>query len=199
MKPHTLPSPFALALCAAAAFALTSCSHDHRQMTATTQKGVPGGTFVETYTLNSTVSALDLSNRRLTLSDPEGRKTTVKCGPEVINFDQLQVGDRVQATVLAELAVAMATAATPSAPSSTSVATTEVERGVPVGMMAETQQYTARITAIDTQRRRVTLLFPDASKRMFTIRKDVRLADREVGEDVSIHVTVSVAIAVEKR
>ena len=64
--------------------------------------------------------------------------------------------------------------------------------------MAETQQYTATVKALNLKRREASLLFPDGSTRTFAVRKDVDLTQRKVGEQVVIRVTVAVALSVEK-
>ena len=61
--------------------------------------------MVETYKMTATVTGIDADNRKATLVSPDGKKTSVKCGPEVINFDQIQVGDQLKIRVTQELAV----------------------------------------------------------------------------------------------
>jgi len=191
-------------LLAAATLALTSCSStvyrpiDEKTSGATYEKGVPGGTVVETYDLIATVSAIDTPARKVTLEAKDGKKTTVKCGPDVINFDQIRVGDVVEATVTSELTVAMANAATSPIVGGASVVVLAPKGGKPGGLMAETQQYTAKITAIDLKQRQATLLFPDGTTRKFIVRKDVDLSERKVGEEVAFRVAVAMAISIKK-
>ena len=64
--------------------------------------------------------------------------------------------------------------------------------------MAETQQYTATITAINLKRHEATLRFPDGTARTFAVRKDVDLNQRKVGEEVAFRVAVAVAISMKK-
>jgi Cu/Ag efflux protein CusF len=194
-----------LALLAAAGVALTSCSSpaygpiDDKTQGTTYEKGVPGGTVVESYTITATVSAIDAASRKLTLVAQDGKKQTVSCGPDAVNFDQIHVGDRVKVQVADELTVAMANAATPPGTTSTTALVALAPKGAkPAGLMVETQQYTATITAIDLKRRKVTLHFPDDSTRTFVVRQDVDLSQRKVGEAVAFQVTLATAISVEK-
>ncbi len=199
MKHALLP-----ALVAAASLALISCSSptyttiDDKTPGATYEKGVPGGTLVETYQLTAKVAEIDVPNRKVTLRTPDDKKTTVKCGPEVINFDQIRVGDVVKARVTSEVTVAMADAANPAAVSGTSTVALAPKGAKPRALMAETQQYTATITAINLKKRQVTLRFPDDSTRTFTVRQDVDLTQRKVGEEVVFRVAVAMAISLEK-
>jgi hypothetical protein len=194
-----------LSVLVATMLVLASCSSttykpiDETTSGATYEKGVPGGTLVETYNLTAAVASIDIPNRKVTLARPDGKETTVKCGPDVINFDQIQVGDRVRAKVTAELAVAMADSDTPPINSSAAAVALAPKGVKPGGLMAETQQYTATITAINLKRHQVTLHFPDDTTRTFGVRKDVDLTQRKVGEQVAIRVTMAVALSVEKR
>jgi Cu/Ag efflux protein CusF len=193
-----------LTLFAAVVLTLTSCSTptyapiDEKGQSATFQEGVPGGTVVETYQLTATVTAIDAPARKVTLVTKDGEKTTVKCGPDVINFDQIQVGDNVKARVTAQMTVAMADAANPPTDRGTGLVVLAPKGAKPGGLVAETQQYTATITALNLKRREATLRFPDDSIRTFTVRKDVDLTQRKVGEKVAFWVTATVALSVEK-
>lgn len=95
----------------AAMLAFTSCSSTSSTPGVETtsgaayQQGEPGGVVVETHKMTATVTGIDADNRKVTLVTPDGKKTTVKCGPEVINFDQIQVGDQLKIRVTQELAV----------------------------------------------------------------------------------------------
>src|ERR1039458_5654646 len=94
MKPITIKLPV-LALLPAALLALTSCSSTPQgegSTMAAAQRGVPGGVIVQTYKVTATVTAVDAASRKVTLAMADGAKTTVKAGPEVVNFDQIQIG-----------------------------------------------------------------------------------------------------------
>src|ERR1035441_1447298 len=105
-----------LALLSAGVLALTSCSSTPSGESATGvayQQGVPGGVVVQTYKETATVTDIDAADRKVTLVTPDGKKDTVKCGPDVVNFDQIHVGDQLKITVTEQLAVAMAQAGAP--------------------------------------------------------------------------------------
>src|SRR5512134_3592694 len=94
------------ALLPAVMLAFTSCSSTPKiepTTTAVYQQGVPGGIIVETYKNTATVTAIDAANRKVTLVTPDGRKETFKAGPEVVNFDQIRIGDQVKATLTEQL------------------------------------------------------------------------------------------------
>jgi hypothetical protein len=198
---RNLLKPSVLALAPAALLALTSCSSAPKGETTRTaayQEGVPGGVVVETYKMTATVTGIDAASRKITLVSPDGKKTTVKCGPEAINFDQVRIGDQLKLTVASELAVAMANAGAPLNDSGAGLVALAPKGAKPGGIMAETQQYTATVKAINLKRREATLQLPDGTTRTVPVRKDVDLTQRKVGEEVAIRVTVAMALSVEK-
>ncbi len=193
-----------LALLLAAMLALTSCSSTSSEPPVETtsatsfQEGVPGGVRVDTHKVTAKVTAIDTANRKVTLVTRDGEKTTVKCGPEVINFDQIRVGDQLNVTVAEEVAAYMAKeGATPTDGAAALVALAP-KGAKPGGVVASTVQVTAKVIAIDLQRHKATLQFPDGTTRKVTVREDVDLTKRRVGEEVVIRTTEILALAVEK-
>ena len=162
------------------------------------QRGVPGGVFVETYQTTATVTAIDAATRKVTLATADGKKTTFKAGPEVVNFPQIQVGDKVKASVTEELVVFMATDAPPQGQGTATAVVLAPVGAKPGGLVADTVQIKAIVTAIDLKHRNATLQFPDGSTHKVAVRKDVDLTQRKVGEEVLIRATEAIAISVEK-
>lgn len=193
-----------LALLPAAWLAFTSCSSGPSSPKAETtsaavfQEGVPGGIVVETRKITAMVTAIDAGKRKVVLQTPDGKKTTVKCGPEVVNFDQIRVGDQLKAVVTEELAVYMATAAPSSSDGTAAVVALAPKGAKPGGIIAETIQITAKVTAIDLEHHKATIQFADGTTRTIAVRKDVDLTQRKVGEEVVIRSTEVFAISVDK-
>jgi len=199
-----MKQPLSVVLLVTVAILLSACSSttygpiDDQAHDATYEKGVPGGTVVETYDLHATVTDIDPARRKVTLTTKAGKKGTFQCGPEVINFDQIRLGDVVKATVTSELTVAMADASAARIASTSSTAALAPKGTKPGGLVAETQQYTATIQSINLKRHQATLRFPDGSTRVFNVRKDVDLTQRKVGEEVTIRVAVAMAVSIKK-
>jgi hypothetical protein len=200
MKPNTL-NLTTLALLPAALLTFTSCSSTPPgESTAAVvyQQGVPGGITVETYKESATVTGIDAATRKVTLVTPQGKKSTVKCGPEVINFDQIHVGDQLKVTVAEELAVSMAQTDAPPSDSAGALVALAPKGAKPGAVMANTMVVTAKVTAIDLKHHKATLRFPDGSTKTVAVRSDVDLTKRQVGEEVVIRCTEALAISVEK-
>jgi Cu/Ag efflux protein CusF len=63
--------------------------------------------------------------------------------------------------------------------------------------VADATQRNATITAIDPERRRVTLQFQDGTAKSFEVRKDARLAGVNTGDAVVVRTTAAVVISLE--
>lgn len=188
-----------LALTPAAMLAFTSCSSTPPgDRIVAYQAGEPGGTVVQTTKTSATVTGIDAANRKVTLVSPEGKKTTFKAGPEVVNFDQIKVGDQVKATVVEELVVFLRTKGDPAGDGQAAAVALAPVGAKPGVLMADTVQVTAQVTKIDLKRHRATLQFPDGTTESFAVRQDVDLTKRQVGEEVVIRRTEALAIRVEK-
>ncbi len=92
----------------------------------------------------------------------------------------------------------MATDATPPSDSAITVVALAPKGAKPGGIVADTMQITAKVTAIDLMCHKATLQFPDGSTRTVAVRNDVDLTQRKVGEHVVIRTTGTLAISVEK-
>ena len=123
-----------LALLPAAMLTLTSCSSTptppppEGSAKITYTKGVPGGMIVQTVKMSAIVTAIDHTKRTATLQDFDGKKSTVKVGPEAVNFDQIRVGDQVNATVEQKLVARLQPRGTTPGDGTVAVAVRIIER-----------------------------------------------------------------------
>ena len=191
----------AWSLLSAALLALTSCSTKppgDASSNTTTQHGVPGGTIVETYKITATVTAVDAATRKLTLETRDGATTTFKAGPEVANFNQIQVGDHVKARVAQQLVVFVRNTGEPANDGGAAVVALTPLGAKPGVLMADTVEVTAKVQALDLKHRQATLRFPNESTRTFQVREDVDMTKAKLGDEVVFRVTEALAITVEK-
>ncbi len=194
-----------LLLTAAALLFLTACSTVSPPPPATEegtvayQEGVAGGAIVNTVDVSARVTAIDKAKRKVTLLTSDGKKHTVKVGPEAVNFDQVRVGDLVKATVTEELVVFLDEEGAPSAEGEAGVGALAPKGAKPGGVVAQVTQVIATVTAIDRTNRTATLRFDDGSTKTFPVREDIDLSQHNVGERVVFRHTEMVAISVEKQ
>jgi len=189
------------ALMPVAVLALSSCSTEPKGEMASTvdyQPGVPGGVTAVTYKKTATVTAIDKATRKVTLVSKDGIQTTVKAGPEVANFDQIEVGDQVKATVTSQLVVFVRKPGEPAGEGAAAAITLAPLGAKPGALTVDTEEITAKVKSLDVKHQKATLLFPDGTTKTFKVRNDVDLTKQTVGADVIMRVTEEVAISVEK-
>jgi len=167
-------------------------------VTSTYTLGVPGGTVVETYKTKATVTAVDTTTRKVTLRGQDGKQFTVTCGPEVVNFGQIQTGDNLKVTYAQQLVIFLSTNPTEASDAATAEVVLTPVGAKPGGRVAHTVQLTATVTAIDLKHHKATLQFADGTVGVVAVRPDVDLTQRKVGETVVIRCTEALAISMEK-
>jgi len=190
-----------LALLTSSMLAFTSCSTEPKGESAgfsAIQQGVPGGVIVQTYKVTATVTAVDAASRKVTLTMADGAKTTVKAGPEVVNFDQIQVGDQVKATVAEQLVMFVRKNGEPASDGEDAAVALAPVGAKPGMVMANTVEVTGKVEAIDLAHRKATLRFPDGTSKTFKVRKDVDMTKGKIGDEVVFRTTEALAISVEK-
>jgi hypothetical protein len=168
--------------------------------TATTQiAGIPGGISVDTYEVTTAVSAIDHQKRTATLLTSDGTEIPYTAGPEVVNFDQVKVGDHVKATVTEHVVVFVrAKGSRRNNDGEANLIALSPKGEKPSLVMAGTAEVTTRVKSVDLEHHKATLLFPDGTTKTYAVRPDVKLSPADVGREVVIQATRSVAVRVEK-
>ena len=189
------------AVSAAALLFLASCAskpEDERNTSTAYREGVPGGTWVESYRVPVTIAAVDPASRKVTLVASDNSRNTFTAGPDFKGFEQLRVGDKIQAAVARELVVFMRQHGMPPA-ADTSVAKELIEDNEhPSVLKTDTVEKTAKVAAINLNRGEATLQFADGTTRNITVRRDVNLYKLKVGEEVVIRTRSAVVLNLEK-
>jgi hypothetical protein len=158
-----------------------------------------GATVTELYTAKAVVAAVDKSTRAVTLTTPDGRKTSFKAGDEVRNFDQIAVGDRVTAEVWEVLSIHLVGKGSASdSEADAAVAAGRAPKGAKPGgfLVASTEEF-ATVIAVDPESRQGTLKFPDGKWRSLQVGPNVDLTNVKPGDKVSIRHTEGAVITVE--
>jgi hypothetical protein len=158
----------------------------------------PGAIAVETVQMTATVKAVDRSKRTVTLAGKNGKRATYKVGKEAVNFDQIKVGDRVNATLTETLAVFLRPQGTPASVGEGAAVALAPKGAMPGGIVATTTEVTARVVSVDAASRHVTLQLPDGSKRTVSVNPSIDLAKVAPGNAVTAQVADAVAISVER-
>ena len=189
------------AVSAAALLLLVSCAsepEDERNTSTAYRQGVPGGTWIESYRIPVTVAAIDPASRKLTLVASDNSRNTFTAGADFKGFDQLRVGDQLQAAVARELVV-FSRQHGPPPEADTSAAKALIKEGEESGVLkADTVEKTAKVTAINPNQGQATLQFADGTTRNITVRRDVNLWKVKLGEEVVIRTRSAAVLNLEK-
>jgi len=198
---------FALMMMPAALLGFTSCSSTPEQKTEANYSPIEDSTTltetgragVEIDAMNAvyTVDSIKPADRTVVLRERDGSLTAVECGPEVRNFDQIKVGDRVTATVAQSLAVHLVKGdSVPLGAGTTTAVVRSPEGAKPGGKIVDTVAFTARIMGVDVPNRRVTLQTADGEKETVKVGPDIDLANIKPGDHVGVRATRAFAITV---
>lgn len=163
---------------------------------AVVAQGVPGGIIIEEQTVKATVIAIDRSKRNFTLQDEEGNRRTVVAPPEMRNYPQLEVGDKVTATVKVQSSLYLREPGE-AAQESTGMVLTPPAGSKPGLLVASTEEATALVKAIDTTAHTATLQFADGTSRTYKVRPDVEIKPEYVNRVVVVRQDSELAVTVE--
>ena len=165
---------------------------------ATEDQAGPISGIVATETRTATVQAVDPAHRTVTLRSPDGTTSTYQVGKEAVNFDQIKVGDQVKITLVESLAVTIRKTDEPPSVAESQAITRAPKGAMPGGVIVNTTELTARVTAIDTTNRTVTLVGPAGNTRTLNVGPDVDLTKVKPGDNVVVRYTEALKIQVER-
>jgi hypothetical protein len=159
----------------------------------------PGVVIGEAVKMTATVDAVDKEKRTVTLKGPQGRTVTVKVAPEAKNFDQIKVGDKVRAEYVDALAIFVRKSSAPPAAGETQAVGVAPRGKKPAAVVVDTTELTAKVKAIDYDKRTVTLEGPEGKTKTIKVDPRVkRLREVKVGDELVIRHTEAVAIALNQ-
>lgn len=184
---------------------LTACSSKGQNEALTsevrtgqvTQEGVPGGVATQVEEINAVVSSINYATSSVTLEDAQGHQRSFTASPEMINFPQLKVGDKVNATVILEQMVYLRDAGAARTDSAAAVVATAPAGTKPGMLVADSVEITAVVKAIDTTLQTATLEFTDGTRKTVKVRPDVQLKTEHLNRQVVIRLSSALALRVQ--
>lgn len=162
-----------------------------------TPAAMPAAITVAQMNATYTVSAIDAATRTLTLKTPDNSEVQCVAGDEVRNFPQIKVGDRINATLVDELAVFVSKPGMQPNVGTGSMVSLAPKGAKPGMLMAKTEEITAKICGIDTDKRMITIEGPAGACKTLTVSPSVDLASLKKGDDVTAQWTRALAINVQ--
>ena len=165
----------------------------------TTVASAPGrGTVAETIKAQAIVSALDPVNRVITLKTADNRTVEIIAGPEVKNFAQLKVGDKVNVQYARALSLELKKVGAPTRETGSNVAVAAAAAGSKPAAVAGTQiTVVADVIAVDAKAQTVTLRGPKGNMVDLKVNDPAQFNLVSVGDKVEATYTEALAVLVE--
>ena len=153
--------------------------------------------------VHATVTAIDAPTRMLTLKGSDGSSVTFAVGPEVKNFPQIRVGDKVVVSYYQGLAAEIEPKGKPLSKVVDQIdMTTTAQPGTKPGAGAGTATHgTVVIEKVDTKANTVTFTRPDGTSRTLPVESQEGrdfIAKLKKGDQVEVLYVEAVAIEVRK-
>jgi hypothetical protein len=156
---------------------------------------IPGRVITSTARREAIVESVNKETREIKVLDANGKIHKFVAGEMVANFDQIDPRDRIVTEYLESVAVFVVPEGTPEMGDMGLVEVAPL--GEKPGMaMADTYMIAARVDAVDTDTRIVTLRGKDGFQTAIRVADDIELANLKVGDEVRMRVTEAVAISV---
>jgi Cu/Ag efflux protein CusF len=187
-----------LVLAVGLAIAATTALPAAAQTGAVAVSSTPGKVQVaDTIKVSATITAIDAKTRDVTLKTTEGKEAVVTAGPEVKNFAQLKVGDRVEMQYVEALTLELKKGGGLVVQRTDKAGAAAAKPGEkPAGAVGREVTVVADVVGVDAATQTITLRGPQRTV-------DLRVRDPEQfkriakGDQVEATFVQAVAIAVE--
>jgi len=151
----------------------------------------------EVVTRTGVVRMIDKQSRRV-LIEGEDRTVLYRIGPQVQNFDQVKVGDKVTMTATETVAVAMADAADAGEPLVDVYGARAPKGDRPAGVAGAVQSVVVTFLGYNDKTRQAQIRLPDGEVRVVNVAPQLQTfaSNRSIGDRILILIEQAVAISV---
>ena len=151
----------------------------------------------QTVKMTATITAIDKATRDVTLKGPQGNEITVTAGPEVKNFDNMKVGDQVNAEYVEALTLELKKGGGLKVERTEQAGAMGAKAGaMPAGAMGRQVTVVADVVNVDPAKKTVTLRGPKRTVEL-VVDDPEQLKRVAKGDQVEATYTQAFAIAVE--
>ena len=183
---------FIAAVLFAAAIALGASA----QTDSVVVKKAPGSaSAMQTIRVTATITAIDPKTRQVKLRGPKDNEVMIEAGPDVKNFGQMKVGDRVNVEYVEAMSLELKKGGGQLVGTTTQISEAGAKSGaMPAGNAGRKVTIVADVTAVDPQKQTITLRGPERTV-------DLKIPDPEqfklVAKGDQVEATYSEAVAVK--
>ena len=159
-------------------------------------KGPGVAAAAQTVKVTATITAIDAATRDVTLKGPQGREVVVTAGPEVRNFAQMKVGDKVDVEYVEALTLELKKGGGQAVAKTESAGAARAAPGqAPGGIVGRQVKVVADVVAVDKDKGMVTLKGPQRTVEL-KVQDPKQLALIAKGDQVEATYSEAVAIGV---
>lgn len=158
----------------------------------------PSAFLLEGATKTAIVESIDSPKRLVTLKTDDGIVRTIHLGKACVNFDQIRVGDKVRATLVDSIAIAIGKGGVAPKAEAEAVMIRPPVGEKPGLLIADVEELTGQIKSIDVAKGTFVLARPDGLARTIRVGPEVKIGELKAGEDITVRATQALAILVEK-
>jgi hypothetical protein len=163
---------------------------------ATQSQEQPSGRMEDVSEARATITAIDRSNRLVTVKDESGKEVIAEVPVGVANLDQVQVGDQVVVSYSMALAWKVRPTGQESAAFSADAMASQGKPGDKVATsVGQSATMSGKITAIDLAQGTVTLAWEDGTSDTIKARDPANLKKVKVGDVVDVLYSEALAVA----
>ena len=149
--------------------------------------------------MTATVQAVDTKSRTITLKDPDGSVATLDVHPGVKNLDQVKVGDKLEVEFYKSVVIDVAGGDGKPEPLETASVGVAPYGDKPGIDAVDVLEVTARVAAIDYQKRTITLTGPQGGTVTLAVDKSAtHFNEVKKGDQVVARVTEAVIMVIRK-
>jgi hypothetical protein len=144
------------------------------------------------------IASINKATRDILLKDASGKMIEIQAAPEVRNFDQLKVGDKVHAEYAQALSLELKKAGTAKTPASLKQLEAKAPKGASPGAAAgQVLTVTADVVAVDPAKQTVSVRGPRGQTVDLQVRDPAQFSNVKVGDHVVATYTEALAVVVE--
>ena len=158
-----------------------------------------GRVVVRTSQEKAEVTELVPSQTTLALRSSAGTTTRCKVAPEVTNLGQIQVGQKVEATLGDAVAIFLVKNGPPPNAGAGVTLTGPAEAGQPASVVLMTTDSRAKVYNVDRSYRLLKLEYADGSRKEFKVPLPDTLVDVQKGDEAVVRTTEPLAICLMPR
>lgn len=186
-----------LILLAAAVSALALAPPARAQSSGAAVTSAPGKVSVtQAVEGSATIAAIDKASRTITLKRAKGDEVRIVAGPEVRNFDQLKVGDIVNATYLESLALELKKGGGLKVEKTEKAGTVGAKPGAtPAGVVGRQVTVVGDVIKLDAATQTITVKGPERTVEL-KARDPEQFKLIAVGDQIQATFTEAIAVAV---